>query len=623
MTAAIVALFVAQAAGPAFFETRLYPIFEAAQCRGCHSLNGVASATRLHFPEKDATPDAIRAFGLSLAPIRAQLLVKPTQRVAHTGGERIAPGSAEEEALKRWVEHLSSLSDRPAAAKVPPSASASGLRARRLTHSQYNNTVRDLLGDPSRPASRFPPEDFADGFRNQVRMQALPPLLVEAYSSAAERLAWNAFRSGDSNGLIPCRPSSANDLDCRDKFLQSFGLRAFRRPLQEAEFRRYAAAFSEQAGSAFLDGARAVVEAMLQSPKFMFHVEHSAHPDYAIAGRLSYFLWDTMPDTALFAAAARGELRNPASRERIARRMLESPHARTALDEFFGQWLRFDRVLNASKERRRFPEFSPDLAAAMVEETTQLLHHLVWTNANFMDFLRADYGFLSSDLAAIYGVPAPKTQFDLVRFPAGTPRAGLLGHASMLASTAGPVETSPTARGIFVREQLLCQHVPPPPPDVNTTLADPVEGRPMTRRQRIQEHASNPSCAACHKLMDPIGFGMESFDAIGRWREKEEIGKAALPVETKGEIAGLPASAFADSRELGRVLAASPVCQECVVKQVFRYAFGRVEGPADRETIRRYYAAFRDSGFRFRELLIAIARSPEFAGSDNMDTARR
>src|SRR5260370_10592710 len=144
----------------------------------------------------------------------------------------------------------------------------------------------------------------------------------------------------------------------------------------------------------------------------------------------------------------------------------------------------------------------------------------VGRGGNWRGVVPADYGFLSSDLATLYHLPAPQGQFELSKFPAGAHRAGLLGQGSFLAATAGPVETSPTARGIFVREQLLCQHVPPPPPNVNTTLADPTEDMPLTRRQRMSAHAVNPACASCHRLMDPIGFGLESFDAIGRWREK-------------------------------------------------------------------------------------------------------
>jgi hypothetical protein len=485
-----------------------------------------------------------------------------------------------------------------------------------------------------------------DGFKNQLRTQGMPPLLVEAYSSTAEKLALNAFRAGDINNLIPCRPASASDVKCRDQFVRSFGLRAFRRPLRDGEFQRYAAAFSAQsrATGKFLEGARAVVEAMLQSPKFLFHFEagpDGRSTDYDAASRLSYFLWDTMPDKALLDAAANGELRTAAGRETWARRMLENPATRQALDEFFNEWLRFDRVLNAAKDRRRYPEFTPELAAAMVEETRRLVQHLVWDDGNFTELLTADYGYLSSDLASLYKLPAPPVQFEMVHFPANARRAGLLGQGSFLAASAGPVETSPTARGIFIREQLLCQHVPPPPPNVNTTLPDPSEDKPLTRRQRMTAHVENAVCASCHRLMDPIGFGLESFDAIGRWREKETIQFAAtdgnnnraagkridLPLETNGEVAGLAGSTFSDSKQLGRILAANPVCQECIARQMFRYAYGRLETSADQETIQRLFARFRDSGFHFKELMLAIVASPEFVrGLDhnsNRESARR
>jgi len=266
-----------------------------------------------------------------------------------------------------------------------------------------------------------------------------------------------------------------------------------------------------------------------------------------------------------------------------------------------------------------------------VEETRRLLERLVWKDGNFMELLTADYGFLSSDLATLYKLPAPAGQFELVRFPSGARRAGLLGQASFLAATAGPLETSPTARGIFVREQLLCQHVPPPPPNVNTTLPDPTEDKPLTRRQRMVAHVESPICASCHRLMDPIGFGLESFDAIGRWRDKETIlidtsgsgrgKKIDLTLETGGEIAGLPNSAFSDAKQLGGILSASPVCQECIVRQIFRYAFGRLETESDQETIHRLFVTFRDSGFHFKDLLIGLSRSPEILRGleDNKD----
>jgi len=628
--------------GPISFGRTVYPIFESAQCRGCHADDGVASATRLHFPDPNASPDEIEAFGVTLAvlvdraePSKSLLINKPTNRVRHTGGVRIQPGSFEEQALTDWVRHLAVLPEAEIAAARERLAAAAASAAsaptqllRRLTHSQYNNTVRDLLGDYSRPADRFPPEDFVNGFKNQLRTQGMPPLLAEAYSAAAEKLALNAFRAGDVNGLVPCKPASARDVKCRDQFVQAFGLRAFRRPLTDAEARRYTALFSEQAvkSGKFLDGARIVVEAMLQSPKFLFHaVNNGRARDYDVASRLSYFLWDTMPDRRLFEAAANGDLRSPEGVERIARSMLDQPPAKQAVDEFFAEWLRFDRVLGSVKDRRRYPEFTPELAAMMVQETRMLLDNLVWNDGNFMDAFTADYSFLNADLANLYGVPVPSGEFERVKFPTDAHRSGLLGQASFLASNAGPVETSPTARGIFIREQLLCQHVPNPPPGVNTQVPEPTAERPLARRQRMQAHVENPTCASCHRLMDPIGFGLENYDAVGKWRDKELLefetpgarGRPAmktveLPIDGTGEIAGLTNASFAEPKTIGRLLADSRACQECVVKQLFRYAFGRVETAADRETVKNAVTAFRESRYRFKELLISLVRSPEF-----------
>jgi hypothetical protein len=629
---------------PAFFSGKVFPVLQEARCSGCHAPDGVASATRLQFPEKDASEGRIQAFGLSLAHLvdrsdasKSLLLAKPTNVVRHTGGVKITPGSDEEKILAQWVQYLASTPDEALAAarsRLSDVAEAAPKQlVRRLTHSQYDNTVRDLLGDPSRPAQRFPPEDYVDGFRNQLTAQDMSPLLVENYSTAAEKLATNAFRIGDINGLVPCKPSSATDQKCRDAFVRAFGLRAFRRPLRDHELQRYAAVFSTQARASrrFLDGARVVVEAMLQSPHFLFHVEagpDGKSEDYDTASRLSYSLWNTMPDEALFAAAAKGELRSVDGRTRAAQRMLQDPRARQALDNFFDEWLRFDRVINAVKARNRFPEFSPELGAAMVEETRTLLHHLVWNDRNFMEALTADYGFLSTDLASLYKVPAPSGEFELVKFPADTRRAGLLGQGAFLASTAGPTDTSPTARGIFVRERLLCQHVPPPPPGVITTLPDPLtEAQAKTRRQLMTEHVENPTCASCHRLMDPIGFGLEHFDAIGRWREKEMIqlpgrrggggGRGGTPpvqlaINPQGEIAGLPNSAFSDARQLGQILSESPICQKCIVRQMFRYTYGRLETAADEGTINQIFQRFTASGFKFKDLLVGLVESPEF-----------
>jgi hypothetical protein len=623
----------------ATFAQTLYPVLEQAACRSCHNPDGVASATRLVFPEADASAARIEAFGVSLVtlvdrnnPDESPLLKKPTNRTPHAGGERIKPGGEEEKILRAWGGRLTRLSgDALARALKYREEEAAGeghapprVALRRLTHSQYNNTVRDLLGDQTAPANQFPPEDFVGGFKNQYQAQNLSPLLVEAYSAAAERLARNAFQGGDRRGLIGCKPSPA----CRARFVREFGLKAFRRPLESDEQQRYEELFRRE--SDFYKGAQLAVEAMLQSPHFLFRLEDTTNPKwkpYATAGRLSYALWDSLPDAALFESAARGELSTPQGVEAAARRMLNDPRARQSLDEFVSQWLRFDRLLTASKDRRRFPAFTREAAVAMTEEARTFVSDLVWNDRNFLDIFTADYSFINADLAAIYGVPAPAREFDRVKFAPESGRAGLLGQSLFLALTSKPDDTSPTARGLFIREQFLCQHVADPPPGVNTNLPPVTEAKPQTNRERLNEHVTNPSCAACHNLIDPIGFAFEKFDAVGARREKfklmffgeDEDGDGRkqpraveLETDTAGFVAGIPDSKFSSPRELGAVLARSPQCQECIVKQYFRYTAGRTETAADRPLIRRVADDFRRSQFRFRELMIALVRAREF-----------
>jgi hypothetical protein len=509
-------------------------------------------------------------------------------------------------------------------------AFAEAAELRRLTHSQYNNTVRDLLGDQTQPADSFPPEDFVHGFSNQISAQDISPLLAEAYNTAAERLAKSAFLGGqDANRLIPCKPGTPG---CGDKFIRSFGRRAFRRPLTNEELRRYNAIFAKESKrtSDFLSGAQLVIEAMLQSPKFLFRSEAGTSP-YDIASRLSYFLWDTMPDDDLFRVAAAGELATKTGVAKSVKRMIADPRARQAVDEFTSQWLRFDLVRSATKDRTLFPQFTPDLAAAMTEETRRLVADLVWNDRNFMDLFTAGYTYVNSDLASLYGVPAPANEFDRVALPDTTERAGILGQGTFLAQTSKPGDTSPTVRGYFVRDAFLCHVVPDPPPGTNSNLPPLRQDRPQTNRERLQEHLVNRTCAGCHSLMDPIGLGFEKFDAIGKRRDKHTIkffpdrrakdqtpAVVQLDLDTIGKVSGIANSDFRTPRELGAILANNPGCQECIVKQLFRYAYGRHETNSDAPLIRRATDVFRGTQFRLKELIMFLATSmalPEAKGS--------
>jgi hypothetical protein len=633
------------AADESFFAEKLYPVMIAAQCNRCHNDNGVASETGLAFPRSDAGKAQITAFGLALMdfvdrqnPEQSPLLLKPTNRDEHTGGERIKTGSDEEKALQSWIAFLAGMSDEQVgrARETIARAEAVGLQAltvRRLTHNQYNSTVRDLLGDRSLPADKFPKEDFVNGFKNQVESQGISPILAEAYGQAAERLAQAAFRGGDSHDLIPGRPGSPADMVLAEKFVRQFGLKAFRRPIADHEVNLYLRMFGNEASRTndFVAGASLVVETMLNSPCFLLRVEQGPHgpcEQYEIASRLSYFLWDTMPSDEMFAAAGKGEYATVAQVEAAARRMLEDPRAKSALGEFLAQWMRFDTVLGATRDRRRFREFNAEVAAAMVDETRRLFEHLVWQDKNFMEFFTARYTFINSDLARLYDLPTPDEDYARVEYPADSGRSGVLGHGSFLVLTSKPADTSPTARGLFVRNHFLGHEVPPPPPGVNAVLPENTEAAPMTNRQRLALHQNSDACSNCHRLIDPIGLGFEQYNAIGAFQKQMSLqfGRMRgsdpdrnapptiinLDLDTSAQIQGLENSSFSTPRELGRILAASKSCQKCIVKQLFRYTFGREEMAGDQAVVDAAFEKFRESGFRFRELVIALVTSDLF-----------
>ena len=628
---------------PISFADKLYPVLQKAGCAMCHNPEGVASATRLRFPEEGAPKDKVEAFGKSLVelvnrqnPDDSILFKKPTARIKHSGGERIKRGSEEETLLRAWIGYLAALSVpelQQALQYKQREAGGSGdvpqVVLRRLTHQQYNNTVRDLLQEPTDPANQFPGEDYVNGFKNQYESQSLSPIQIEAYSLAAEHVAANAFRRGDSRHLIPCTSAGGTeDADCRLKFIRTFGRRAFRRPLEREEIARFDALFRTQ--SDFLKGAQTVIEATLQSPSFLFWMEQTSNPKwkpYAAANRLSYFVWDTMPDDALLDAAARGELNSSDDIARMARRMLDDPRAKQGLDDFVSQWLRFDRALTAARDQRYFPLFNRDLAVAMTEEAKHFVGDLVWSDKNFMEAFTANYGFVNSNLAAVYKVPPPAKEYERVEFPPEQQRSGLLGQALFLTLTSKLEDTAPTGRGLFVREQFLCQHVPPPPPGVDTNLPVLDQAHPLTNRERLGGHTTDKSCAGCHALIDPIGFGLEKFDAIGMYREKQKLlffpeyqvgpkkpkpQEIELTLDTAGRVAGLPESEFTSARQLGELLARTPQCQECIVRQVFRYMTGRLDTRADNPVIRRALGDFQGSGFHFKALAVSLMRQWDF-----------
>jgi hypothetical protein len=494
---------------------------------------------------------------------------------------------------------------------------------RELTRFEYANTVRDLLGDDHGVADGFV-SDAVQGVFARNGGRVVTESLADQYMRAAEELA----AATDVMALAGCAEPIVDETACARAFVTSVGTRAFRRPLDAARIDRYVALYHavRQDGElqADLAGAlRVVLEAMLQSPLFLHHIEHGDPSaaddqgrvplsDYEIASRLSYTVWGSMPDDALFAAAAAGTLSDPDVIEQHARRMLTDDRAKAAALHMYTQWLDLRRIDNAAKSSERFPELDLALRDSMRIETERFLDEVLWGagNGTVAELFTADFTYVDEGLAALYGIDVGELEPGAWVRVEGLPdaRRGLLGHAGFLASHATAEESSPVHRGVFVRDRLMCQPVPLPP-DFNPTLPEPLPGE--TPPELVERHTSDPSCAGCHAFFDPIGLALEHYDGIGRWREEYFAGE---PVDAQGEIIGSDDAAI-DGRidalgGLTTALAESAQVRDCVAKQANMFVLGSEASHAcvsDEVT-----QAFASSGGDLRELMIAVVRAESF-----------
>ncbi|MCY1067433.1 DUF1592 domain-containing protein [Nannocystis sp. RBIL2] len=488
---------------------------------------------------------------------------------------------------------------------------------RRMNRREYDNTVRDLLGADGRPAQAFPAEEEALGFNNNADALVVTSLLAEGYLGAAEALAEEAVK--DLPALLRgCDVKTEGEDACAEQFITEFGRSAYRRPLSGDEVSQLLAVHQTAADEFdFATGVRLTLTAMLQSPHFLYRVEFGEPVDgsdvlkvapYELASRLSYFLWGTMPDAELFAAAAEGRLAEPEDVAKQATRMLADARSRATVRDFHGQWLELKRIEELEKDDEAFPEFALDLRPMLRAEAEEFLDHVIWDDKGDLDSMYlAPYTFLNGALSEYYGLDGPSgdgfQKFDL---PAGQ-ASGFLTQGGLLSVLAKPNQTSPIHRGKFVRERLLCQVVPPPPDNVDIT---PPEVDPnLPTRERFKQHSTDPSCSGCHGMMDPIGFGFEHFDGIGRWREVE----AGQPIDATGEIiGGTTKGTFDGVPELASLLVDSPEVERCMTLQWFRYAYGRADAKEDACTIDDLTRQFAGSGRRIQDLIVALTQSEAF-----------
>jgi hypothetical protein len=494
---------------------------------------------------------------------------------------------------------------------------------RRLTRSQYLHAVTDLLGDGVVQRAgvirdALPTDEQNGAFESNTRT-AVVELSLEQYRDAAERLGAAAVPELDR--LLACDRATTGDGACADQFIASFGERVLRRPLDASERTEYRALFDSFGASDFERGARVLVQAMLQSPDFLYQVEVGepaatqtttpavlALTGPELASRLALFLWNSTPDEALLTAARAGSLQEPGRLETEARRMLDDPRTERAVADFHVHWLGLTGLAKASKDPALFPEFTPALAADMLAETQRFAVEVVLHgDGRLHTLLTQPSAYPSAALAEVYGVQAPSRSGAEVALDE-TERAGLLTQASFLAAHAHANQTSPVARGKVIRANLLCSPPPPPPPEVNAVAPDPAPG--LTTRERFAVHTENASCAGCHALFEPIGFGFEPFDAIGRFRATEE----GHPVDATGSLLQTDDidGDFDGPLELSERLAGSDQVRGCVAEQWFLYAMARSPNAADRCSYDALYASFAASDYDVRALLLAIASSDAF-----------
>jgi hypothetical protein len=445
----------------------------------------------------------------------------------------------------------------------------------------------------------------------------ISPRGVEQYETAAYDLAEQAMEPGLRAQLVPCAPASATDADCAASALEAIGEGLYRRPLAEAELDQ-AVALATGAGATlgdFYDGLEFGIAYFLQSPSFLFREEIGAptgagpealrYDGYELASRMAYFLWNGPPDAALRDAAAAGVLDTEEGVRREAARMLDDARAREGVRAFVEDWLNLRELDRMVKDPTVFVHASPDVGPAAREETVRVFQHLVLDEpSDLREVMTTRVTFVDRRLAAIYGVRAPREPFGRIELPADGPRRGLLGHVAVLAPNAHPTATSPTRRGAFIRERLLCDTVPAPPANVNTAIPEPSPDA-RTLRERLLAHQEVDVCRSCHLQLDNVAFGLETFDSLGVARTTEN----GVPIDASGDLDGAP---YRDFLELAEHVQDDPRFPRCVATQAFRVAVGRHEESGEAGELRRIYTRFANGGFRFRELMIEIVASRAF-----------
>jgi hypothetical protein len=499
--------------------------------------------------------------------------------------------------------------ERPAET-APPADALGVVGMRRLTVGEIDNALRDLLGDTTRPAAAFLPEDSKTPFDNDTARQVPSAALVDGLEALTQDVTESLLADpARRDEVVGCVPSGADDAACMEQFVRSFGRRALRRPLYDDEVAEYVGlkSFAIEEGD-FYVGVETAIWAFLQDPAFLYRVEIGTDAggpvvrldSYEVVTRLSFLIWGTIPDVALLDAAEvaerAGASLTAADARDLAVAMLEDPRAREQMQRFHALWLGYSTLPH-----------DPALAEDMQRETAALVDRIVFDDKlPYKDILTLGETFLTPALAQHYGLPAPASAEGAWVSLEGSGRAGLLSHGTFLSNGGESGDTSPTQRGLAVRLRLLCN--PPPAPPGNVNVDDPPAGNGPCKWDQLSAYRE-PGCVGCHQQIDPIGWGLEGYDGEGRFRATDSAGCELEPY-TQGQVSEL--GAFRGPAELGALLATSTEVDACIVTQMYRFVMGKSEtSDADATSIDAWRAEVPGS-FRMDELLLAFVGHQNF-----------
>ncbi len=593
-----------QAQAQEIFTKQVKPFLET-YCSDCHGEKKSKGEFTYRYAIKYAGSPAFRQlWNHAAASVKAEDM--PPEK------EKKKPTAVERTMFSDWVAGMKYLSPKDPGQFV----------IRRLSKIEYGNTLRDLFGVDPRAAAILPDEVFGAGYSN-----SLSPLLMEQYLLVANSVLDQVFaKAGQPPTAVEQRIFTArpgNGVDERaaaQKIANDLARRAYRRPVSAAELQVLLSAFDlgKKHGRDFRESVRLVVKAVLVSPQFIFITPVSddepkpgvvALDDHQLAARLSYFLWATMPDAELMALADQGRLRDPTVLAAQTRRLLSDTRSRALFDGFGAQWLGIDKLAGKTFDPDKFPEMTPSLRQSMYDEARLLFDSIVREDRSVRTFVEADYTFADAKLGALfYGMKIDGEGMQRVKLTNAN-RGGILTMPGVLATTSFPNRTSPVNRGVWVLEHVLGEHVPPAPANVPALeKQDQSKVATLTLRQRTELHRTDPVCNNCHKILDPIGFGLENFDAIGRWRERDESGGA---VDASGELPGK--QRFSTPQELKRIIVArlDDLCHN-LTGRMLAYALCRQLEGYDEIVVDGLVSNIAKDGHRMQNLVVAVVTSYPF-----------